>query len=128
MRRSSQQHQMIRRWLNLYDQVFNDYNHPWDQASLRSALWTSITSNQIRFSHFLRNLICEPRGLGSLAAACLCISFMDALRRANLILSLIILTLRATDLGISVNGLNPILILKSDRNRLIFVRQPIHRH
>ena len=48
MRRSSQQHQMIRRWLNLYDQVFNDYNHPWDQASLRSALWTSITSNQIR--------------------------------------------------------------------------------
>ena len=49
MRRSSQQHQMIRQWLSLYDQIFNDYNHEWDQASLRSTLWTFITLNRIRF-------------------------------------------------------------------------------
>ena len=49
MRRSSQQHQMICQWLNLYDQIFKDYNHAWDQASLRSVLSALMTSNRIRF-------------------------------------------------------------------------------
>ena len=49
MRRSSQQHQMICQWLNLYDHIFKDYNLAWDQASLRSVLWAFITSNQLCF-------------------------------------------------------------------------------
>ena len=49
MRRSSQQYQLVCQWLSLYDQILSDFNHIWDQASLRSVLWTFMSSNRLRF-------------------------------------------------------------------------------
>ena len=38
-------------WLVLYDQLYQDYLQAWDQSSLRSVLWSAISSKQLSFLH-----------------------------------------------------------------------------
>ena len=50
MRRSRLQRLLVRRWLQIYDDVLDQYGQQWDQASLRSAIWKAIQSHGLRIT------------------------------------------------------------------------------
>lgn len=51
MKRSSVLQSFLESWLDLYDSLVVSHSQFWDQASFRSALWSSITIQNLRFTH-----------------------------------------------------------------------------
>jgi len=50
LRRGRRQKRLIRRWLSLYDKLHRRFAQTWDQASLRSVVWTMMQQEGLRLT------------------------------------------------------------------------------
>ena len=52
LKKSLKVNRLIRRWLDLYDSLYVQYNQSWDQASFRSVVWHAIKYKRLKFLPF----------------------------------------------------------------------------